>query len=531
MPTPLSSILRIQTQAGVNITGKSLNLRIRRGAERSPGEVSDQLGPGTLDLTVRDVALSPQLEPNTRPGKTITASVLVAGTWKPLVTTTIDKAQTTSPRKGNATIDVVLTALDNVAKLAATPVAQAYSGNIGQRLTKLLEGTGIAGYTSADYPSGPLPVVPITTGQTKNALEWLEILRDTFFGRAYVAADNAVLVTTVSDFVQFTYTDQPADNPDSPGAPTNFGNVGYTDIDLTFDTQNVVNALYVDRINIDEGEDGQKTYGPYKVQSSIDTWGPQDPATVTVTDGSPATVAETFLRANTTPVDTVRSVTFTVDPDVPRHLALASLELYGLVRVKHRTHDAEYRVIGIEHDITAKKWRITHILRPKEYTTGAVVTNPPGGANTGPDDITPPPASTHASRYRSTALAIANNTVTAVAFDAFDVEDAGLAYDATNRWFTASKDGLYNICATLAYQAGATGMRNLTIQANAITRRSVTFQPPTTAGVASSVTTSTTVRLAAGQRIAIYAQHTQGASLNLLAGQGATAVDITYLGP
>ena len=527
MTTALLDVIRLRTEAGVNITGPSLAITVRRGADRDPARVIDTLGPGTLTAVVRDATLSPQLAPGTRPNKKVTLEVKVNGVWTLLATGRIDKGDVSQPIKGKNVVHVTLTALDAVSRLANIDVTQAYSGNLGQRLTKLLDGTGIAGSTSNS--GAPVAVVPITTGQTKKALEWLEILRDTHHAMAWIDAADTVRVEpdilTAGTVAPWAYSDVASDNPDAPGVYM----VGYTAIEYGFDTENLVNTLYVDRVNLDE-VDGQKTYGPYVAAASVAAWGPSAD-TVTVTDGVPLTHATAFLRANSTPVDTVRSVSFTVDPDNPIHLLAASVELYRAVGVNHTTasgvHSQFYRIIGVQHDISATRWRVTHILRRMEYSSGVAIGTPAAGANTGPGDITPPTPGLLASRGRSTALSIANGAVTSIAFDAQLVAD-GIAYDAVNRWFVAPRAGRYSIEAAAHFVGNATGVRRLYIAVNGVQVRLIDQ-----AGLASGnhLHIGAALKLAANDKVAVQVLQNSGAARDISAnGAGWTFADITYLG-
>lgn len=505
-----------------DILSDTLAITASRGASRTG--VTDTLEPGNLKATVRNANLAPAKYRYLRPGYPVRLRVLVAGTWRTIATQRVDKGSVSTPTKTDpGRVDVVLEALDGVTTLANAPAPFVSTGSYRQRVEAAV---GMArNVLVADLGATVTTPVQVTPADSTTALTQLHRIRNSAHAIAFLDVNDTVrgyaadsLPSTAPAFV-FT---------DTPTAGSNV--LSYTDIERDYGTDDLVNTLYVDRINLNE-EDGAKEYGPYVAEESEAEWGTREDR-VEVVDGDPGAHAAYFLTGATQPNDYVRGLTFDVDPDEAVTLAAAALELYTAVQVRHAGTTGTYRVIGIDHAITSRKWTVSLTLRPLEPTGAALpVADPPGGPGTGPGDLDPvaaPIRTTFASRYRTVTQTLTTNTPTTVSLNGFEVEDPDLAYDATNRWFVVTRAGLYQINAVVGFAANTTGYRIALVQINGVTRRQNTTG--TAPGVAASVALSLSARLGVGDKVALIAQHNAGANLDVIAGLERTSLDITRTG-
>lgn len=138
--------------------------------------------------------------------------------------------------------------------------------------------------------------------------------------------------------------------------------VCYTDVDLTYDTRNVVNDLQV--------TNHSRTSGAADATAVDTTWNAQDNGSIAVWGSRAAKVdtsltgagsnimnrANALIAANNTPRIQARTITFD-GLEFPR--ITTTLDVYERVGVQARTHAGTYRIVGIEHDLTLDKWLVT----------------------------------------------------------------------------------------------------------------------------------------------------------------------------
>jgi hypothetical protein len=122
---------------------------------------------------------------------------------------------------------------------------------------------------------------------------------------------------------------------------------------------------------------------------------------------------------------------------------------------------------------------------------------------------------------RTTALAVANSTLTTLALDGetYDTDDFHSTVSSTSRLTVpAGKDGVYAIVGQVTYATNGTGERQARLLRNGTTRVALTVvQAATTASALSSMNASTQLRLVAGDYIELQAFQTSGANLDVLA--------------
>lgn len=130
---------------------------------------------------------------------------------------------------------------------------------------------------------------------------------------------------------------------------------------------------------------------------------------------------------------------------------------------------------------------------------------------------------------KGTAQAIASSTNTVVTLDGTVFTDPWSVFNGTDT-FTAPVSGTYLITAGLTFAGAASpaGTRNMFITVNG---SAVAYHRDTGTAVATLIPLSVTVALTAGDTVQLYAQHNQGATINVNAStQYDTWMGMTWLG-
>ena len=120
--------------------------------------------------------------------------------------------------------------------------------------------------------------------------------------------------------------------------------------------------------------------------------------------------------------------------------------------------------------------------------------------------------------YRNTNQTLANNTDTLVTWDAEYFDSGDMHSTSTNPGrITAPTAGYYRFSATLCWAVGAVGVRRCRLLANGATQFAFVQNTPVGVGDPATNTIVGSLELAAAGYVELYAFHTQGANLNLLA--------------
>lgn len=201
-----------------------------------------------------------------------------------------------------------------------------------------------------------------TSGWTKHSYTFtVDATTTKFYVTLRIPDAVASEVHYVDDFFMNTasviYTDVPVSSQ-------NFSS--YSSINVDFDTERCINEVSVKWLRYDPstGETEEIPYGPYKDQASIDAWGPFS-SEFTVhgsaeSSGTIAAYASSILAANSTPERRANSITVPV-LDARSFWQATQIDLYALVHVTYGTKvDEDYRVTGIQHQITPEKWTTTY---------------------------------------------------------------------------------------------------------------------------------------------------------------------------
>lgn len=366
-----------------NILGPTHQIQIDRKA----------LDVGTLSATIHDATLDPSTAAEIRPGKRVRLRVAHAsftGGWESCYEGRISTAKATYLRMddGSEKVRVEVSAVDNIATLANQGEARGVA-TIAD-LPYLLEGRGVPWNVNGSGNQVTTATV-VSSNDSASVLDQVAITRDTVLGQAFVDRNGVLVVRTTPTTVTDGFTDVPADYQ--------AGKFSYSDIEIDFSTENLINEVTVTwlRYNSTTKETEEVTYGPYRDQASIDTWGVRS-ATFTIQGATenPATIAtyaQSILTANAQPVVRPRRLVM----PVKRTVDLVPATRYDLGHkvpvVRTGRLNASYVVQGITHTITPELWQVAYEFDPDGAVASPTMTpSPPAEAvvvNTSTTAFTP----------------------------------------------------------------------------------------------------------------------------------------------
>ena len=335
---------------------------------------------GTLAATIYDAALDPATASEIRPGKRLrlrAAHASFSDGWESVYDGKISAAKATYLRQEDGTekVRVEISAVDNIAALAnqgelrGVPTIAA--------LPYILEGKAVPWSVNGSGNQVASATI-VSNNDSASVLDQVAVVRDTALGQAYVDRNGVLTVRTAPTTVTDGFTDVAADYA--------AGKFSYSDIEIDFSTDNLINEVTVLwlRYNAATGETTEITYGPYRDQASINTWGVRS-ATFTIqgtaeSGSSIASYAQTILTANAQPVVRPRSLTM----PVKRTADLVPATRYDLGHkvpvVRTGRINASYIVQGITHTITPELWAVTYYFDPDGAVASPTMTPSP------PDD-------------------------------------------------------------------------------------------------------------------------------------------------
>lgn len=164
--------------------------------------------------------------------------------------------------------------------------------------------------------------------------------------------------------------------------------------------------------------------------------------------------------------------------------------------------------------------------------TGISITGGGGEGSTPTITNTGTPAYRGAKAYRSTNLALVNNTFTVITWNAQEYDtDAFFAPTSTNIVVPAGLAGYYLLQGSLEYAANATGLRFIRIFVNGA-GITYTFGGNATAVFGQVVNVSATLYLAVGDIVTLEGYQNSGGNLNVLGGAAPTRswLQVSFLG-
>lgn len=495
-----------------DLTGKANTVKIKRGGDLEG--VTDRIEPGLLTAVILDPAADPATNPNMRKGRNVRVRgrASTSSAWSDVVVAQCDELLTEYEKDRTV---VTLTATDALTTVAGTRRPLSWSGSLEQQVAGVL---GVLDVPLRVTGSGPATTSqPHTYDEELDALEQLVRVRDTFGAVLYVDRSGVLNVSqNVPETASSTFSDSHADA----------GAIHYSRIRADFGSRACVNALTIARRHPNE-PDGTKVYGPFENRKSIADWG-RVADEVTILDGDPTAKASALLRAYATPRPNVHEVTWNASK-AGLGPALA-LELYDVARVKFARAgiDKLHRIIGLEHEVTPRGWRVTARFRPLEAPETVDIVNA-NGPNGGLGDLDIPTPAPFSSRKRGSNLSIASGSWVSVALDSV-VAETGIEFDLTNRWWRVPKAGLYLVTFGAYFAFNATGRRIARIDLNGITHAQAEATPyyaSTTNANAGLVVTQVVRAPAARAIVQLLAFQSSGGALALTPN---TYASITYLG-
>lgn len=306
----------------------------------------------------------------------------------------------------------------------------------------------------------------------------------------------------------------------------------YREIEAGYGTKSVVNKLNLTRVNNDE-TDGEKVYGPYVNQSSINTWSTVS-ADLEVVDGVPDSLAADYLAKFATPGVFADSISFDALHADAWAIQAGFKDLYTGVRtiLTDARLDKVALIIGIEHEITPSGWGVTWRFRPADLSESVSIVNQ-SGPGRGPADVIAPPAGPIGNRSGSNQ-SIGNAAWTTVALGTSAALAGGVSWDATNNQFTVPRAGRWLIAGNVNFRTSRTsgsdaGRRLVRVVSNTTTIL-VQSEAASLGAAASnhSVGVTSVVQLAAGDVLQMQAYQNSGAAIST--GGDASSFALTFLG-
>lgn len=338
----LSGLGYVEPVPYVNILEPAHDITITREA----------LNVGTLSAIIRDAALDPAHDTLIRPGRRCRVTALVGGRWRPLFSGKLTRANVTYDLKDPAIPEskrarIVLSASDNTAPLANQNRPEGVS--TVDELPYVLEGCGVPWNVNGSGDQVPSATVA-AYNENASALDQVAITRDTALAYAWI---DRLGVCQVFDAAQMPTT-----------VGVTLDDDAYSGLDVDYDTGRLINHVTVKVQALVDAtqETTELTYGPYRDEASIATWG-VSAAEFTVyalTNAfDPAAYAAAVLAANATPALRVNAVTVPVlTEDHIGDYALADLYTLANVVNTDAALDEDYRIVTLQHRITPDAWLI-----------------------------------------------------------------------------------------------------------------------------------------------------------------------------
>lgn len=358
MTTPLLRLMAGDT----DLLDLAYSITVRRGMKADG--VTDELDPGIITATIEGGPdTNPLTNPDVRPTRPL---VLEAGieatystdvTWTALFTGTLDRAllEYDDDKADDEAYRVAINGTDAVTTLAATPSEVAVSGTLRQRVAAVLWPTGLP-YIVTDLDA-PATSVPMPT-DGKTVLDQLRLIRDTLHAQVYVDRGGNVRAIADNSRPRTVTTPTHAATDEDTADP---GEIRYTELVPTFDTDAVVNILTIETLTT-----GDTVTATYTDEDSRAAWGDK-PQTITVNDGLAETHAGLYLATRVDPDLLPERLAFVVG-DSPEHLATAcALEIGDSIAITRAGLPTTVMVVReIEHVITPTRWVVTLGVRVPE---------------------------------------------------------------------------------------------------------------------------------------------------------------------
>lgn len=333
-----------------NILGPTNNITITRGA----------MEPGVIGVRVIDTSLDPADADALRTGRLFRITALnddtdafedlSAGLY---ILRAVVNYDLSKPPEKQAVISLALT--DSL-QLLANSVRPVSVGTMDE-LPFVLETVGIPFIVNGN--TGTLIDDPVVTARLDQATALDQVLLTRDSNLAYAWISKSGVFNGWTDRGTAFY-----------GGPVTFDESSYSDIDVSFDTDNCINEVVVVRVVINpaSGETIEKTYGPFRDEAAVDRWKVVRQATFRVTGISEADVvpfAASVLADRAEPARRVNSLTVPIRTPEDITTAKALIDLYATANIINTAKgiDLDQQITAITHNIqcTAKgvRWVMT----------------------------------------------------------------------------------------------------------------------------------------------------------------------------
>lgn len=409
---------------------------------------------------------------------------------------------------------ITVTAEDDLAILAATK--QPNTVATVADLPELLEGARVPFVVNGSADQVPAATV-VAVNDSASVLDQIVVARDNDNGIAWMSRGGVLTAWTVPPgIVDETWQLRDTD---------------YTDIDSSYDTQDVTNSLLVKWLHLVSGETVEDTYGPYQNPDSILKYGLRQ-TEITYAGTSDAVIAAraaAFLANNSTPRRTVETLTLPIRyaSDLEPRRALLELGSVLGVRTQYPADLIGLRVKEIKHSIVATsdgvKWDLTLGFKAMDGAARSIVVpSPPPGLAVG----LPFGMRTGDATGGTPTQTLTTGTITKVTLLSKDIGVQGGVTWSNNEW-TVTKPGIYLVGCRVAFAGNTTGTRTVYFYVNGTQTSQLRFQP----GASSSGGSFTdSVRLNSGDKVDMRAWQNSGGNLDLVNNAGNCGFSIVYQG-
>lgn len=516
-----SSYAFIEPTQWQNILGPTHEIKINRRG----------LDVGLMSATILDALLDPSVSDTIRPGKKIRVQTYSSDAEYPYITSNWESLFEGILTSANVTYDkdkvvgstvetrIQISASDAIATLANQGESRGVANMTD--LPYIMEGKGVPWSINGNGNQVTSATV-VSINANASILDQIAITRDT--NSAYACVNRQGVLQT---FPTGSNTYGLASFSDSPTQVNSSGLWrGYTDIDVSFSTEECINQVYVKWLRYDVGTDTttEVTYGPYEDAASIAEWGPRQ-ATFTIhgateVEANIAAYAADVLTANATPAVKVNSLAFKVKDQDTLNAAVWN-DLNEKTDVVWQGVTYTSRINGIEHSITPEDWTVRLTMASEDTVAAPTwVPSPPV------ESITEQP---FAIGYRTTtAGSYASGSWLAYGTADSQVLRGGITYNGATGAYTVPRDGVYTITGQVGWAVNTTAWRGIALTVGGVAHY----------GYAAAVTGTATIPhvtftkyLTAGSVITPTMRQQSGGNLALDLTAGYGFISIAWVGP
>lgn len=350
-----------ETYQWIELFCDSSEINIQRGFNMN-SNIFGQAEASEMVAVVHNPTIDPFSNERISPNLPVRLSVLVDEEWEVLFVGWLRKALTKYPRSGPPS--VTLTAYDDIQRLANIQAQATTSQSFSARLDAL------ATVAAVDITTTGSTVTLAEINTYRSIWDIMNIAANSEGGFVYsnrqgsfeARGRSASAPSITIDFSDYhgAFTDDFTDEFQT----ANPLHACYTDIEISYDTSNVINSMNVTNISdVDsEGEDIEENVGVWTETSSINSYGESNLSVLTnLTDLSDVEDLKDYVfDTYANPARRVESLTFT-----PHYLWQTLVDVGDYVHVSyHKTDsyetlvDDDFMVTNVSHSISPGEWEI-----------------------------------------------------------------------------------------------------------------------------------------------------------------------------